>query len=232
MHMQVSEIIYRESPANPINPARVEFYKGEFRAKRDVEPILVDENQVLVGGVHRLSAAKALGHKTIAVESHVQTPLDLHGRKGIADAISQATESVKPKFVDRRDPVGLRNELANFQVRHDLQEKDRQYCAASVVEVTGKLVAQQKLLAKYEKLVVKQPHYQSGIEDLKLRIRKLQRDLDFAKDREARLTKIVDSIKKQIVGFLAHQPEGFPSNAQLLKEAAEVKNMERELAAL
>jgi hypothetical protein len=154
-------------------------------------------------------------------------------REEITTAISAATESVKPNVVDRRDPVSLRNELANMQVRHDLQEKDRQYCAASVVEVTGKLVAQQKLLEKYQKLVVKQPHYERGIEDLKLTIRKLGRDLDFAKDRESRLTKIVDSIKKQIKEFLEHTPgKGFPSNAQMLKDHESVQQMEKELAAL
>ncbi|MGA8761818.1 MAG: hypothetical protein WB562_02925 [Candidatus Sulfotelmatobacter sp.] len=231
---RISEIKYGQT-LTPVNEEQVAFYKREFAAGRAVAPILVDANMALLEGRHRLEAAKSLNLKTISGDFHIATPLDLPGRKEIAAAISAATAGLARniKIVDRRDPASIRTELENFQHRRGLLEKDRAYCAASVVEVTGKLVALRALKKKYATLAETAPHYGRAVDEAAGKIAKLEPDLAFAKDRESRLQKIVDSIDKQIENFLAHTPgKGFPTNAGLLQEANEIKKMERELAAL
>lgn len=230
---QINEIKYQENTWNPLNAERVAFYKAEFAAKRDVAPIEVDAEMNLVEGRHRLEAAKALGHKTIAAVLHIASPMDLPGRQAIADAINRdAKERTKNvKVVDRREAPTVRAELENLQRRGAAQEAERAAAAQSVVTLTGRLVQLRKLKKQYEKVTETQPRNRSLIEEADTKITAGEQNLALAKKNEERLTKIVASINTQIEDFLKASPgKGFPTNAAFLKESAELQKMERELA--
>jgi hypothetical protein len=230
---QVSEIKYQENTWNPLNAERVAFYKTEFAAKRDVAPISVDEEMNLVDGRHRLAAVKELGHKTIAGDLHIMTPLDLPGRKAVADAIdaSSRERAKQIKIVDRRDPASVRTELGNLQRRGAAQESDLSGAQQYVVQLTGRLVSLRKLKKQYEKVTEAQPRNRSLIEEVDGKISAVEQNLTVAKKNQDRLTRIVASIAEQVTGFLAQSPgKGFPSNEKLLADHTEVKKLERELA--
>jgi molecular chaperone DnaK (HSP70) len=232
MQLNVDEIVYNES-FRTLDSKRVDYYKKEFEQGREVPPILVDENLVLMDGIHRLTAARLLKHKTISAQRHIQTPLDLHSRSAITDAISAATKQAVARipFIDRRNASDIRCQLTNKKNQIRLQEEDQVKAEQTIVKLTGKIAALQTLLKRYRKLVEKQPHYAGLVDETSLKIRTFEADLEFWKKDLDRVTRIVDSLKKLLKGFLAQTPgKGFPSNGEMLAADDELKKEEREAA--
>jgi hypothetical protein len=233
MNLNVDEIVYQESSVRPLNSDRVAYYKKEFEQGRDVPPILVDNNLMLVDGAHRLTAARLLGHDTISAQLHIQTPLDLHNRAGIADAISRATTNAlsRQPFVDRREASSIRVQVSNKKSQIAAQEGEQQKAEQYIVKLTGQLVSLRALDKKYRKLLDKSPHYAGLADETSLKIRRLEGDLEFAKKDLARIERIVASHKKLLAEFLSQTPgKGFPTNAELLEQQNEIKKLEAEAA--
>ena len=164
---------------------------------------------------------------------HIATPLDLPGRKAVADAIDAVgRERAKQiKIVDRREPASIRTELQNFQRRGSAQEVDLVSSQQYVVQLTGRLVSLRKLKKQYEKVTEAQPRNRRLIEEVDTKISAGENSLTVAKKNEERLARIVASINTQIENFLKASPgKGFPTNEKLLADHAEVKKLERELA--
>jgi hypothetical protein len=184
----------------------------------------------VVDGCHRLAAATRLGRKTIEVVPHIMTPLDFPTRKAMADAIDRARPQ-NVKVVDRREAPTLRAELENLQHRGAAQEAERVGAAQYVVTLTGRLVQLRKLKKQYEKGAETQPRNRSLVEEADTKIAAGEQKLAQATKNEERLTRITVSISTQIENFLKATPgKGFPTNAEFLKEAAELQKVERELA--
>jgi hypothetical protein len=230
MQLNVDEIVYNES-FRTLDSKRVDYYKKEFEQGREVPPILVDENRVLMDGIHRLTAARLLKHKTISAERHIQTPLDLHSRSAITDAISAATKQAVARipFIDRRNASDIRCQLASKKNQIRLQEEDQTKAEQIIVKLTGQLVSLRKLDKKYRALVGKAPHYSGLAEETSLKIRRLEADLEFWKTDLARVSRIVASHKKLLAEFLSQSPgKGFPTNGELLQQQDELRKLEAE----
>jgi hypothetical protein len=233
MKLNVDEVVFEQHPLRPVNSARVDFYKKELEHGREVAPILVDENNMLVDGVHRLVAHQLLGQKTIAAERHIPTPLDLPHNKAIADTISALAKAslANVKFVDRRVASSVHCELANKKNQLRLQEEDQTKDEQTIVKITGKLVSLRALNKKYRSLLDKSPHYAGLVDETSLKISGLESDLAFWKKDLDRVTRIVDSLKKLLKEFLAQTPgKGFPTNGEMLVADDELKKLEREAA--
>jgi chromosome segregation ATPase len=231
--LKIEELNTREHTLVQLDEKTVQRYVDDFDAGREVPPVSIDTERNVVDGCHRLAAAKRLGRKTIEVVPHIMTPLDLPGRKAIADGINrdaqQRTKNVK--VVDRREAPTLRAELANLQHRGAAQETERAAAAQYVVTLTGRLVQLRKLKKQYEKVTETQPRNRALIEEVDTKITAGEQNLAQAKKNEERLTKIVASINTQIEEFQKASPgKNFPTNAEFLKEAADLQKMERELA--
>lgn len=232
MKLNVDEIVFQES-FRTLDSKRVDFYKKEFSAGREVPPILVDENLVLMDGIHRLTAARLLGLKTIAVERHVQSPMDLHNRVKIADAITAATKEAVARvpFIDRRQASEIRCQLLNKQNQIKANEEEQNKTEQIIVSLTGKIAVLQPLLKKYRAGLAKQPHYAGLVDETSLKITNLERDLVFWKKDLGRVTRIVESQKKLLKEFLSQTPgKGYPTNGELLQQQDELRKLEREAA--
>jgi hypothetical protein len=230
MNLNVDEIL-QDSGLRPLNSDRVAHWKKEFEQGREVPAILVDENLVVVDGNHRLTAARLLKHKTIAAERHIATPFDLNGRQKIADAISAATKEAVARvpFIDRRNAIEIRSQLACKKNQLRLQEEDATKAEQYIVKVTGQIAALQTLLKKYRKLLDKSPHYAGLVDETSLKIGRLEHDLAFAKKDLDRIEGITTSLKKLIKEFLSLTPaKGYPTNGEMLVADDDLKEAERE----
>ena len=230
MNLSVDEVIYEQ---RPVNSDRVAFYKKEFEQGRDVPPILVDDSRRLVDGIHRLTAARLLKHKTISAERHIATPLDLYSRAAITDAISAATKEAVSRipFIDRRQASAIRCELASRKNQIRLQEEDQTKAEQIIVKLTGQLASLRKLEKKYRGLVGKSPHYSGLVDETSMKIRRLDSDLEFWEKDLDRVLRIIASHKKLLDEFLAQTPrKGFPTNAEMLVADDELKKLENEAA--
>jgi len=231
MKLNVDEIVYDQT--RTVNSDRVAHYKKEFEQGREVSPILVDDTNQLVDGIHRLTAARLLKHKTIAAERHVATPLDLYNRSAITDAISRATTEAMARvpFVDRRQASEIRNQLRVKQAQIEGNEAEQTKTEQIIVSLTGKVAALRPLLKKYQAGLAKQPHYAGLVDETSLKMSNLERDLVFWKKDLERVTRIVVSQKKLLKEFLAQTPgKGFPTNGELLEQQDELRKLEREAA--
>lgn len=229
MNLNVDEI--QDSGVRPLNSDRVAHWKKDFEQGREVPAILVDENLVVVDGRHRLTAARLLKHKTIAAERHIATPLDLHNRSAIADAIGAATKEAVSRipFVDRRNASEIRCQLACKKNQIRLQEEDKSKAEAIITKLTGQLVSLKALEKKYKKSLDKQPHFAGLVDETSLKIRRIEADLEFWKKDLDRITRILKSHKKLLTEFLSQTPgKNFPTNGEMLVADDDLKKAESE----
>lgn len=226
----IEDVLLQEG-VRPVDSKRVEHYKKEYSEGREVPPVLVDANGSLVDGRHRYIAQRLLGRATIETVLHIPTPHDFQASQELEKAINKATlEAVgRVPFVDRRNAIDIRCQLANKKNQIRLQEEDQTKAEQYIVKVTGQIASLQTLLKKYRKLLDKSPHYAGLIDETSLKVGRLEHDLAFAKKDLDRIQRILKSHKKLLSEFLSQTPgKGFPTNGEMLVADDELKEAERE----
>ena len=226
----IEDVLLQEG-LRPVDSKRVEFYKQQYTERREVPPVEIDANNVLVDGHHRYTAQRLLGRTGIEVVLHIATPFDAPGSQAIAAAISAATKEAVARvpFIDRRNAIDIRCQLANKKNQIRLQEEDQSKAEQYIVKVTGQIASLQTLLKKYRKLLDKSPHYAGLIDETSLKVGRLEHDLAFAKKDLDRIERILKSHKKLLSEFLSQTPaKGYPTNGEMLVADDELKEAERE----
>ena len=226
----IEDVLLQEG-LRPVDSKRVEFFKQQYTERREVPPVEIDANNVLVDGHHRYTAQRLLGRTGIEVVLHIATPFDAPGSQAIAAAISAATKEAVARvpFIDRRNAIEIRSQLACKKNQLRLQEEDATKAEQYIVKVTGQIAALQTLLKKYRKLLDKSPHYAGLVDETSLKIGRLEHDLAFAKKDLDRIDGITTSLKKLIKEFLSLTPaKGYPTNGEMLVADDDLKEAERE----
>jgi len=159
---------------------------------------------------------------------HIVTPADLPAVKEIVAAIEAGCKerAAAEQPVDRRDPVGLKNQLQNAQ--WFLGELNRDYEAAKglLAEAEDKVKTIQKLIKLCEKNAKTMPAYKRNLEDAQARLPKAEQEVAQAQRYLANMKRRLEGQRQGIEEFKKFTPrKEWKTNLELIEDYREERSL-------
>lgn len=145
----ISELKVPMEMSTNTNPTQVEAVISSIQAGDKINPIVIDDNNVVLDGAHRLEALRKMGVKdvTTVVQSANKIDDSFNGIKSFKTSVDNAYADTKFRLKDDLEKIGVK---INDAQEKELVELNKKMFGDTDVKVTGQIIANQKALGSYQ----------------------------------------------------------------------------------